>query len=343
MLREAANKKRKSHGAAALELDSGSTGGEALQGQLDDLLKATTFPRKEGTGEAEREVDLPESTEAAAFAGTDGCQAVFYKFAGSNGASDQAFMTEPLAVSAWYGFAGLYDYEKGTNIYPEAVTPAGRAKIDREAHYLKGLLWRSYKKVSFAVSAPWVVGRFCPTSTAGVPAKKTAVDNVENVNPICDARGYNACYNKMALTYHNEKRALREGTGNLELDEGIAKFIQAAMDKTEFMTLDNWEGKLNKGPYAACGESTYEQETSAAAAEAVEYNNEASKSWHDGESEYDATTGERVQGGGSSGDDDEQEKRMKAFTRMVWKRTRKVGFGVKGGRVIAWYCDVRGS
>jgi hypothetical protein len=28
---------------------------------------------------------------------------------------------------------------------------------------------------------------------------------------------------------------------------------------------------------------------------------------------------------------------------MVWKNTSKVGFGVKGDRVIAWYCDVRGN
>jgi hypothetical protein len=208
MLSEAANKKRKSHGAKAVELDA--TAGGTLQGHLDDLLKDTTFPRKEGTGDAEREVDLPESTKAAAFAAEDYCQAVFYKFAGSNGASDQAFMTEPGAVSAWYGFTGLYDYEKGTNIYPEGATDAAKAKIDREALYLKGLLWRSHTQVAFAVRAPWVVGRFCSPSSSNVRAKKTAVDNVENVNPICDARGYNACYNKMALRYHNEKRALRE-------------------------------------------------------------------------------------------------------------------------------------
>jgi len=28
---------------------------------------------------------------------------------------------------------------------------------------------------------------------------------------------------------------------------------------------------------------------------------------------------------------------------MVWKNTSKVGFGVKGDTVIAWYCDARGN
>jgi hypothetical protein len=28
---------------------------------------------------------------------------------------------------------------------------------------------------------------------------------------------------------------------------------------------------------------------------------------------------------------------------MVWKNTSKVGFGVKGAYVIAWYCDSKGN
>jgi hypothetical protein len=181
-----------------------------------------------------------------------------------------------------------------------------------------------------------VVGRFCPPSGAAAsPAKKTAVDNVENVNPICsDASGYNKCYNKLALRFHNEQRALREGTKNLELDAGIAKYIQAEMDKAGFT------GTIaNKGPYASCGESTYKQDKTAnPGADAVEYTNEASKSWYAGQSEYDSGTGKQVAGGASTG-----LPKMLFFTQMVWKNTSKVGFGVKGDTVIAWYCDVKGN
>jgi hypothetical protein len=34
---------------------------------------------------------------------------------------------------------------------------------------------------------------------------------------------------------------------------------------------------------------------------------------------------------------------MLRFTQMVWKNTSKVGFGVKGDTVIAWYCAARGN
>lgn len=147
-----------------------------------------------------------------------------------------------------------------------------------------------------------MVGRFCPPAGAAAAPTKTAVDNVENVNPICNdadttsaTYGYNKCYNKMALRFHNEKRALREGTKNLVVDAGIAKYIQMEMNKSTFT------GKVaNKGPYASCGESTYKQDTTAGSA-GVEYTNEASKSWYAGQSEYDAAAGKQVAGGASAG------------------------------------------
>jgi hypothetical protein len=187
-----------------------------------------------------------------------------------------------------------------------------------------------------------VVGRFCPPTGSGADntdRKKTAVDNVANVNPICNdadatspTYGYNKCYNKMALTFHNEKRALREGTKNLELDAGIAKYIQAQMNASTF------SGKItSKGPYASCGESTYKQDASGNASD-VEYTNEASTSWFAGKSEYNPDSGKQVAGGASAG-----LLKMLAFTQMVWKNTSKVGFGVKGDTVIAWYCDAKGN
>jgi len=206
-------------------------------------------------------------------------------------------MTTPLAVDQWYGFAKFYDYDKGTNKYPAGTSKAGKAKVDQEAAYFKGLLWRSYGKVSFGVRAPWVVGRFCPPTGATAVTTRTAVDNVENVNPICVPKtgSYNRCYNKLALKYHNEMRALREGTKNLELDPAIATYIQAEMEKPGFATA----GKIaSRGPWAECGESTYKQDkTAAPGADAVEFTNEASKAWYAGQSEYDATTGKQTASG----------------------------------------------
>jgi len=113
------------------------------------------------------------------------------------------------------------------------------------------------------------------------------------VNPICTlaktdaAGGYNRCYNKLATRYHNEQRALREGTKNLVLDPLIAKYIQAEMDK------DGFNGSIaNKGPWVECGESTYKQDKTAnPGADDVEFTNEASQAWYAGNTEYDAATG----------------------------------------------------
>jgi uncharacterized protein YkwD len=34
---------------------------------------------------------------------------------------------------------------------------------------------------------------------------------------------------------------------------------------------------------------------------------------------------------------------MNMFARVVWKATTKVGFGVKGKYVVAWYCEDQGA
>jgi hypothetical protein len=111
VLRDASNAKRKLHGAAPLAEDN-STGG-TLQGKLDDI-------------DAD---DWPATTAPDLAAGT-GCQDIFYKFEGGNGASDKAFMTTPLAVNEWYSFSKFYDFDKGTTIYPAAMKPEGKPKVD---------------------------------------------------------------------------------------------------------------------------------------------------------------------------------------------------------------------
>jgi len=170
---------------------------------------------------------MPNSKDAkTALAVPKGCSDTYYKFDGSNGESNKKFMTTPLAVNEWYSYSKYYDFDKGTNIYSKTIKPEGKIKVDQEAGYFKDQLWRGYAKVSYAVRAPWVVGRVCLPTSAVTCGTKTAVDNVENVNPVCISGGYNKCYNKMALNYHNEQRSLRKGTKNLELDTGIAKYIQ---------------------------------------------------------------------------------------------------------------------
>jgi hypothetical protein len=202
-------------------------------------------------------------------------------------------MTEALAVKEWYSYSKYYDFEKGTIKYPAEAK--SKEVVKREAESLTGLLWRSYSRASFAVRAPWVVGRFCPAAGASISSTRTPVDNVENVNPLCslptssEDGGYNRCYNKLALRYHNGARALREGTKNLVLDPAISKYLQGEMGKAEFSTT----GKVKRsGRWADCGESVYTRDEAASSSSpAVEFTNEASQAWYAGVAAYNADTG----------------------------------------------------
>jgi hypothetical protein len=76
-------------------------------------------------------------------------------------------MSKAKGIEKWYSYSSLYDFDTGLNIYPETSKEAAdKKKDDAKAHYFKSLLWRSYERVSFAVRAPWVVGRFCTSSTS---------------------------------------------------------------------------------------------------------------------------------------------------------------------------------
>jgi len=155
------------------------------------------------------------------------CKDVFFKYSKAHGSSDNDFMTTPLGANKWYTYSEFYNIDKGTTIYPEtAKENADKKKVDVKAHAFKAMLWKSYTKVSFAVRAPWVVGRFC-TSSSSVKSTlpdDNKIENTNNVNPICVAKkdDYNKCYNKMALTYHNNQRAMRENTNLLKLDTVMA-------------------------------------------------------------------------------------------------------------------------
>jgi hypothetical protein len=91
------------------------------------------------------------------------------------------------------------------------------------------------------------------------------------VNALCtlattvEDGGYNRCYNKLALRYHNEQRALRVETKNLELDPAIARYIQTEMEKAAFTGTSATAGTIpvaNRGPWAGCGESVYKRPSS---------------------------------------------------------------------------------
>jgi hypothetical protein len=62
--------------------------------------------------------------------------------------------------------------------------------------------------------------------------------------------------------------------------------------------------------------------------------NIATDAWYEGESEYDYSTGTP-----RDMKDPKKVKLSNAFANVVWAGTTKVGFGVKGKWVVAWYCQ----
>jgi hypothetical protein len=140
-----------------------------------------------------------------------------------------------------------------------------------------------------------VVAWFCPT---GNDPKDDAQAFVDNVNKVClapedAAQGevqYDRCYNEAALTYHNNKRALHRDTGFLEVDPGIAKWIQHRMDS--FVDFDaSFTGVIaDKGAYSNCGENVFHQTTTSSTS--LRFTDAASESWYSGNQWYNEDTGE---------------------------------------------------
>jgi phage gp16-like protein len=190
------------------------------------------------------------------------------------------------------------------------------------------MIWKGSKSVGFGVKGKYVIAWYCPK---GNNPKDDAVAYTKNVQDVCivDAKDkYNRCYNNMALKYHNSQRALHKKTSLLKLDVAIAKKIQAEMEKKGF------KGSItDKGSYASCGELVYEEKISTKLKE-LEFKNTASMAWYAGEPKYDYSKGEP-----KSPKDKDAKAASDKFTQMVWKGTAKVGFGIKGKWVIAWYCD----
>ena len=55
----------------------------------------------------------------------------------------------------------------------------------------------------------------------------------------------------------------------------------------------------------------------------------ATDKWYENKQYYDFAKGELTKGKESEG---------KKFTSMMWRKSKKVGFGIKGKFVVAWYC-----
>ena len=79
-------------------------------------------------------------------------------------------------------------------------------------------------------------------------------------------------------------------------------------------------------------------ETNSGAVPNLEKSHAATDSWYGGNTHYDYANGKYKDSLTAA-----QKKLAQAFTRMIWKSTQTVAFGIKGQYVAAWYCNVSGT
>jgi uncharacterized iron-regulated protein len=144
----------------------------------------------------------------------------------------------------------------------------------------------------------------------------------------------------LALARHNDYREGHENkNGNaytltplLVINESNAVALQAQMDKSTFAG----ESSITNIP-AGCQMSFYTETNTAAVAD-LDKSHAATDSWYSGNTYYDYANGKYTDSLTTA-----QTTLGSAFTRMLWRGTQTVAFGVKGKYVAAWYCNLSGS
>lgn len=307
----------------------------AIADKIQTALDAFKTSNPTGTTE---ELRTALKTAMAAQTSTSSCGENFFEYFENSEAFETLVMTSDITTETWYKGKQYYDFATGKIVYPPGDgDEADKAFIKKDALAFTQMMWKGSGSVGLGVYSKYVVAWFCPTGNAPAGSAQDFVDNVSDVclvpeNPAPGEKQYDRCYNQAAVTYHNNKRALHRDTGFLEVDEDIAKWIQDKMES--FVDFDAaFTGVIaDKGAFYNCGENVF-QETSASSG-GLRFTDAASEGWYAGNKYYDESTGR-------STDPTNASKTAEAFkfTKMVWRKTTRVGFGVKGKWVVAWYCE----
>jgi len=198
------------------------------------------------------------------------------------------------------------------------------------------MVWKSAESVAFGVKSPWVVAWFCSNSFPKTIGDRRATDRKANILRTQIVGGYNVAYNKLALKTHNVKRSQHQGTPSMTTYPEAAKQIQKFMDEESFNGVTPAESARPKA-FRDCAESIYTlQDLTKLGLLAKGENGKdiATEFWYaQGDKNIDYTTGKPYANG--------DQKAVNQLLHIIWKSTKKVGFGIKDKWVVAWYCDVR--
>jgi uncharacterized protein YkwD len=270
-----------------------------------------------------------------------------YQAPSASAADVETTRNTDIAVKTWYSGQQWYDYEAGA---PRDTSDATKVF---ESNRFANVVWAATTKVGFGVKGKWVVAWYCDAKAT--PAETAA--SIQNIGVVCSRSGVNTCLNEAALAAHNEKRRYH-ATPPLEYDETIARDLQRQMDQLSDKDFKKWDGKIQlcedgaTCPYDAttgtatadekaaikainerCMDNVYEEIDPEKLNELVT-TSVATEAWYQGQAEFNYANGEPM-----AWNEEAQYKKYQDFTRMMWKKTAKVGFGIRGKYVIARYCD----
>jgi len=202
------------------------------------------------------------------------------------------------------------------------------------------MVWKDTIEIGFGIKGRFVVAWYCEKK-GNTPATYGA-DWKKNVIQDCEDDGMNTCYVEMALKEHNRLRSRHQFSKKLEnKSKKLEKYDAASRWIQEKMNASDFNGKiLDKGVYNDCGENIYDAGATADAAAlvALKETNVATTAWYAGQQWYDYDKGTARDPGNAA-----RVQLSNAFANVVWASTTKVGFGVRGRWVVAWYCETKAT
>jgi len=180
-----------------------------------------------------------------------------------------------LASDFWYDGHRFWDIAAG------AAKATNTAAQTSQANNFAQMLWQGTTKVGFGVHKKYVVAWYCEDKAELGDAAKAA----KHIGTDCTARGYNECFNTIALKYANKVRNNHD-VRPLKLDVPAARAIQVLLRSRAPGKFMLPLPQLRPYYYRGCYQSLY-LETDAAAAQKLSSSATAAEYWYGGVKYYD--------------------------------------------------------
>lgn len=247
-------------------------------------------------------------------------------------------MNTNAAIKDWYDNEAKYDYAK----YKSKTDSTDDNKAIKK---FTQVVWKydgdkiADIKVGFGISGGYVYAYYCKGGNVDGKYDKNVLEN-------CLKDKYNKCYNDKAVKAHNAKRKLHffdDEKNELKVDVEAAKVLQKIMDDMDadpkkVMSEKTLRDIDRTGDYVKKCNVNVHMHTDAVEQHDGDY---ATEGWYKNSESYDYVTSKPKL---VKGKEDEATKiKSDTYTQLIWKTSTKVGFGIKGKFVVAWYCDKKGN